>query len=117
MIEVKTSLSEFINSKLKVSWISPEGLHVYVRKSQRVLPITAKVVYCLDIANVSADVRNRGTFTRWLSESIETATKAEFDAIYVESVLTERFANYFRRLNWIESSHEIPCFFLVLEKS
>lgn len=88
-----------------------------MRKGIHYHPIRREPINCLDIANVQVSNPNNGVFTRWLDKSINLAQKWEFDAVYVENVLTDRFADYFRRLGWIETSHTPPCFFMLLSTS
>jgi N-acetylglutamate synthase-like GNAT family acetyltransferase len=79
-------------------------------------PLTKIPLKCFDIANVrvSDDQQCKGIFTTWLSSVIAEAQRLGYEAVHVENVLTDRFADYFRRdARWIETSHMTPSFFLV----
>lgn len=117
MIPVK--VQEFLSSCVTNEWISVGNLEVYVRKSRRLDPRfhspNYKRILCFDIANVSCTNKGRGEFTKFL-KSLETLDKFGFNAVYIEQVLTDSFADYFRKLN----CHEVqdlaltPSFFLFL---
>lgn len=111
------NLEQFLQSKYQNLWIYEPQMEIYVRKGVHYHPILKEPINCLDIANVQVSAPNNGIFTRWLEKAISLANRWEFDAVYVESVLTERFANYFRVRDWIETSHEPPCFFMILSTS
>lgn len=110
---------DFIDSRLQNIWLSFPCMDVYVRKATHLHPITKAPIRCFDIANIYVVETNRcnGTFTHWLNDVIQFVGKQGFEAVHIENVLTERFANYFRRDGrWIETSHAVPSFFLILPK-
>ncbi len=109
MIPIIEQLEKFLQSDFSNQWLSNELMkEVYVRKSHRRL---SDVTYhCLDIANVHVFLTGQGTFTRFLAEVIEINP---FQVIYVENVLTNRFANWFRKNNWIEIPALAPSFYLI----
>jgi hypothetical protein len=94
-------------------------MDIYVRKSSRIHPILEKKITCLDIASVNVFEPGNGIFTKWLADTVDEASSRGVDAIYIENVLTERFANFFRKNGWIEKTNkttsDLPSFFIVLK--
>jgi hypothetical protein len=94
-------------------WLTDERMEVYVRHSRRSLPynddrLTFK---CLDVANVTVHNQGQGIFSQhFLPQAV---TLNPWDAIYAENILTNRFADFFRKLGWTEIPGLTPCFFLV----
>jgi hypothetical protein len=87
------------------------NLLVYVRHSQRlVFRDHRKLFKCLDIATVDAYPTGQGHFTRFM-EQVEAWSP---DVIHVENVMTDRFAEFFRKRGYLEIVHSgIPSFFRV----
>ena len=115
-LEVK----EFLDSGMTNKWIKVGNLEIYVRKSSRTNPRHrakyGKFVSCFDIANISCGCKGVGEFSAFL-KSLSVLKEFGFEALYVEQVLSNRFANYFRRLGWIETNQcgAIPSFYYFLE--
>jgi hypothetical protein len=116
-----SKLRAFLQGPARNAWLSTDGMHIYLRKGPRRLN---RQIYenVLDIANVSvrsAAQEGKGKFTKFFNEVL-LATQEGFDAIYIENVLTERFANFFRRQGWQESvpgeGDGPPCFYKLMEK-
>jgi hypothetical protein len=99
-------LREFIESKHRNAWLPLDGIDVYVRRSKRL--IDGKFVSCLDLANMTAHKTGRGAWTRFI-EMVKSCpeVQTEFQFIFVENVLTQQFADWFRRNKW----REITCDF------
>jgi hypothetical protein len=75
-------------------------------------PITKELIKTFDIANVRVDgnKQGEGIFSKWLREVIMEAPLLGFEAIHVENVLTDRFADHFRHdVRWIEVLMLSPC--------
>ena len=86
------TFDEFLtNPKFMNEWVREEGLEIYVRKS---LPYRGLIM----LANMKATSPGHGAFKRFLA-SINHLP------LIVESVITDRFADFFRREGWAE----IPC--------
>lgn len=85
-------LSEFVESSRTNDWLQLDNMLVYVRKGQHVC--NGKLLRTLDIANISVhpDHQGEGIFTCFLKEA-ETIGLP----IHIENVLTEQFANFFRK--------------------
>ena len=95
----------FINGYNNRSWLKFGHLAVYIRKSIRYKEP------CLDIANVSVNQKhqNKGIFIKFL-EIVE----AKNIPIFVENVLTERFANFFLKRGYEQVNQELPkCFWRI----
>ena len=69
-----------------------------------------------DIANVEVadSCRGQGHFKAFLETVKDVCKRYDLDAIYVETVLTERFASHFRKHGWIETPGRPPSFFFVI---
>lgn len=94
-------------------WLSDDRMEVYVRHSRRRVPHGGDVVTlkCLDIGNANVYDTGKGIFsTQFLPQAIKLNP---WDAVYAENVLTDRFANFFRKQGWLEIPGLTPCFFLV----
>ena len=96
----------------------PGFSHMYVRCSRRILEETGALQDCLDIANISVTPRRRccGLFTRLLQR-----IKQDYPSltIYVESVMTSRFADKLLRLGFHQHHEDWPlynCFYLLPEE-
>lgn len=93
-------------------WLEDDrSLRVYVRRSVRSLGHgdLRRIVWMLDIGSVAAEPEGNGRFTAFL-EYVETAKP--FDGIFVESVQTIRFADFFRTRGYHEIDSEvIPSFY------
>lgn len=72
-------------------WLKEDGLEIYVRKS---LPYKGLI----ELANINAVKPGNGAFTRFLERIDHLPLK-------VENVVTDRFADFFRRRGWVE----LPC--------
>ena len=84
----------------KNKWLDKDrSLHVYVRKSRRLLNDT--IYRMLDIGNVEACPKGKGRFTEFLQYAINSKLKP-FQGIFVENVLENRFQTFFRKLGWKE---------------
>lgn len=113
---MKTELKNFVASTQRNCFFTSEQFSIYVRRSVRVL--RGHPCRCFDIANVNVAEAHRGSeiFTAWL-ESTESALigNAEFDAIYIESVLEQRFAEFFIRRGYLQLTSDIaPSFYALI---
>lgn len=93
-------------------WLDDERMEVYVRNSRRRLLYLGEFLTfeCLDIANCTVYEPGNGIFTQFLHAA---KIMNPWTAVYIENVLTDRFANFFRKHAWIECPGEgAPCFYL-----
>jgi hypothetical protein len=119
-----SALIGFLDGPARNAWIaSGLGQEVYVRKTRRILG-GADCLKVLDIGNVNTMEKrqHKGLFKRFLAEAFISAWGQGYEAIYIENVLTPRFADYFRRNGWVEipdheySSVSLPCFYKLVGK-
>ena len=91
-------------------WLEDDLAKAYVRCGIRFL--NEEKIRTLEIASFEViEEKNQGCgiFSKFLQSAIENNP---FDYVYVENVFEERFANFFRKKNWVEIKRgEIPCFF------
>lgn len=83
-------------------WLEEDPtLHVYVRRAYHLLGGKMRTV--LDIASVTAEPTGTGRFTRFL-EWIEDVQP--FDGVYIESIVSERFENFFIDRGYIKVEYD-----------
>jgi len=95
------------------AWLYGLEMEIYVRKGHHFLieEKTTKETYlnslttCLDIANVTVYDKGRGVFSMFLREMEKIQP---WDAIYVESVQTERFCRHLERCGYVKQLDSIP---------
>jgi hypothetical protein len=98
-------------------WIRFEGITIYVRVTQRGLPCATEHlrVPTIDLANMQADQPGEGVLPRALL-GIEALAREKERWVYIENVLTERFAAWWERRGYIRIPtryHNAPgCFVL-----
>ena len=88
-----TKLADFMKSNHNNEWLAIGNMMVYVRKGRHAFG-SLGLIDTIDIANITVqpDYQNQGVFTKFLEEA-ETLGLA----VHIENVLTERFANFFRK--------------------
>lgn len=101
-----TEITHFLQSGISNKWLLIGGIEVYVRKSKRInpcIPITNKPehIRCFDVANVISHNSGVGEFKHFF-ETLKLLKEAGFAAIYIENVLSDRFANFFRKTGCVE---------------
>ena len=106
-----TNLYTFLESGRRNAWIREPGLSIYVRHGERWISRTAGRVECLDISSVSADKLGDGKFTAFLLRAEEEARLRGL-AVFVENVLTPRFAAFFRSRGYSEINDTEPLCFI-----
>ena len=91
------------------SYTKWDTLTIYVRVGPRYLN---GVLYehVIDIANVTADVPGKGVFTRLVSHLRDTYPSF---SLYVECVLTARFAKGLERLGFVPTNGNPRCFHIL----
>lgn len=108
-------LQNFLWSKRSNAWISYEHLNVYVRKAHHFWDGSRKST--LDVANINVPhpYKGRGLFTAWLTQAEIIAREEGFEAVYVESLLNPRLADFLYRRGYtlIEPSSP-PCYYLMV---
>lgn len=86
-----------------------ETLTVYVRVGPRYLN-GVRYERVIDLANITADVPGQGAFTRLVSHLRDTYPSF---SLYVECVLTARFAKGLERLGFVPTDGNPQCFHMI----
>ncbi len=91
----------FINGRSRNAWLEGDGYSIYVRKTKH--HINERTLDTIDLANINfaPQYMGRGNFTVLL----DFLEKQQPLPIYIENVLTVRFANFFRKRRYIEVNH------------
>lgn len=104
----RDQLQDFLRGENDAEWLEGRagfmrgGFRVYVRKGLRNDPSTGETLPTLDLANIQVDKKGRGTFTDMLEAAKDVARENGIKALYVENVLTDKFANYFEnKEEWV----------------
>lgn len=88
------NLDEFMHqNRVRNVYVSEPGWSLYVRKTTRMLGGN-RIELVLDLANIEATVKDRGTFFDLL---VRIRKKYPEWTIFVENVLTPRFSIYLER--------------------
>lgn len=112
-------LEQFLNDpSARNRWIVIGAYKMYVRKTHRVF-FGDKLVYCFDLANIQCELPGSGQFPRVLDEIEIYCNVHDIPVLHVESVLTNRFCEFFRRRGgWNEVTNRgiVPSFYKVLDR-
>ena len=113
------NFADFVTSDYKNLWIEEENMFCYVRKAVRVLG--PSFVPTIDVATieVAEEMRGQGIFTSFLTR-VEQTAKTQQRAVFVESVMAPRLANFLLKRGYIldprNSTTLAPSFFKPLSK-
>ena len=101
--DILNQIDYFLNSNVKNLWIGNEEIKIYVRKSKRYFK--GQVFNFFDFASIEVENTGQGLFTQILKKFEE---KYPDKNIFIESVLTERFADYIKnKLGFEEESNNV----------
>jgi len=101
--DILNKIDYFLNSNVKNLWIGNEEIKIYVRKSKRYFK--GQVFNFFDFASIEVENTGQGLFTQILKKFEE---KYPDKNIFIESVLTERFADYIKnKLGFEEESNNV----------
>jgi hypothetical protein len=108
---------DFFESDMRNAWIEHGGQSLYLRKALHWIG-GPEHLRMIDIANVETPEKKqgKGRFKQNLAVITGEALTRGYDGIYIENVLSDRFAEYFRREKWIEldmALTDLPCFYRV----
>ena len=100
----KPTLDWFFANQVRNYHIKSEDglITIYVRAGRRFL--NGQMLKCFDIASITTKERQqrKGLFTGWLNDAEQKIAAMDFDAIYVENVLTPEFCEFWRRRGYTE---------------
>lgn len=101
--DILNQISKFINSNTRNMWISNDAISIYIRRSKR--SFNRNMYEFFDFASIEVTEPGEGLFTKILERFEELYPDKN---IFIESVLTERFANYIK--NVLHFEEETPNF-------
>ena len=112
---IPKEIQDFLMSNCSNQWLQFGHIEIYVRQSIRRDPTKTTLIRTFDIANISCGHKGCSIFTQ-LFDSLEDLYSYGFGAIYIEQVMTDRFADFFRRKSCTEVKDlaSIPSFFYFL---
>jgi len=99
--DILSKISNFLDSNLRNLWISNNEISIYIRRSKR--SFKGNMYDFFDFASIEVTEPGSGLFTKILEKFEELYPDKN---IFIESVLTERFANYIR--NVLNFEEEMP---------
>lgn len=107
--KLETDLNAFMDSGRRNAWIYGDTIRadgepeysLYMRNALRP-DEHGNMVKSLDISSVQVAETGQGRFQQMLDVIERVAYAKDMDILYVENVQTEKFANFFRKLGWIE---------------
>lgn len=99
--DILNQISDFLNSNLRNTWIGNDSIRIYIRKSKRVY--NKEMLDFFDFASIDVAETSNGLFTQILKRFEEIYPNMN---IFIESVLTDRFASYIK--NNLEFEEILP---------
>ena len=112
-------LTEFLAGRQRNQWLRFSGISIYLRRSRgRCLGKGVFSTKVLDLANMEATKPGDGSWTKFIGSLKDYPDLQEtFEYLFVENVLTEKFASWFRARGWIEIGESIcPSFYISTER-
>lgn len=100
--DIMIQISVFLNSKENRRWIVNDAIRIYVRKSKRIFHNNFYDFF--DFASIEATETGTGLFTQIIKKFEERYPNKN---IYIESVLSPRFAKYIETVLGFEKPDEI----------
>ena len=94
---IEDQIDDFLKSGERNAWLSDDEIKIYLRNRSNRLGKTM-----LDIGSVEATNPGCGKFKVLLPMILDKAFKAGRDGVYIENVITPRFASFFRKEGWTE---------------
>jgi hypothetical protein len=87
-------IDRFMSSKDRSVWVENSTIKIYVRKGMHILDRPGEVELCLDLATIEVRRPSNGYFT-WLLPHLEQIAFSRGMPVYVESIVTDRFYEFF----------------------
>lgn len=110
--DILNKIDDFLLSPVKNTWIENDEIKIYVRKSKRYFK--SQVFDFFDFATIDVENTGHGLFTQILKKFEEKYPEKN---IFIESVLTERFADYIKnKLGFEEEPNNISNNFYKIKK-
>ena len=110
---ITNEIKQFLKTGKRNQWFELRGMRVYLRHGFHSIKNAqlAAVANCIDLASVEVYNEGKGTFTKFLDKLEVLMDEIPDKSLYVENVLSERFANFFRRRpDYIECNAPDRCF-------
>lgn len=89
--DILNKIDQFLNSSQRNMWVQNKAIKIYVRKSKRFFK--GQMYDFFDFATIEVKKPGQGLFTQILNKFEE---KYPDKNIFIESVLTDRFADYIK---------------------
>lgn len=100
--DILYQIATFLKSNNNRKWIGNDAISIYIRKSKR--SFKGQMYDFFDFASIDATETGTGLFSQILKKFEETYPDKN---IYIESVLTDRFANYIKNVLGFEEPDEL----------
>ena len=91
------AVEEFIAQPQRNRWLEVGPVQMYVRKSTRLLDGHRVNVFDVASIQVETGLQGKGYFSAALDVVMELAKDNMFDAVMMESIVNERFAEHFAK--------------------
>jgi hypothetical protein len=89
--DILDQISDFLKSNMKNTWIGNDSISIYIRKSKRLY--NNNMLDFFDFATIDVVETGNGLFTQIIKQFEELYPNMN---IFIESVLTDRFASYIK---------------------
>ena len=93
----RREFEEFMSSPRRNCWVYGSDMNVYVRKAAHYCPAVSRALRTFDVGSISVHRPGTGVFTRWYPQLRAWADEQGFQAVFIESVQNERFADSLRK--------------------
>ncbi len=101
--DILNQINNFLSSGVRNLWIGNDDIKIYIRKSKR--NFKGQFLDFFDFASIEVEKTGQGLFTQILKKFEEVYPDKN---IFIESVLTERFADYIKnKLGFEEESNNV----------
>lgn len=108
------AIQQFIQkATARAQWFEEGEVHVYLRNAKHCIRTDkgACMLDTVDVASITVDNAGQGHFTRFLADLEEAMPKlAPTRTIFVENVLSPRFAQFFEKRGYIQCNPPDICF-------
>jgi hypothetical protein len=112
------SIQKFIlNPQTRAQWFEEGEVHVYLRHARHLIRTDKdpRILETLDIASITVQHPGKGHFTNFLMEVENFVQKhTPSQTIYIENVLSQRFAQFFTNRGYQPCNAPDQCFIHLL---